>query len=190
MNQPEVIIISALAERNRVIGKDGKLPWSIPEDSARFQRLTRNHVVVMGRKTWEFDVEKRPLSHRCNIIVSRSSQRLTPSEQLHYPFELFFANSLRGALDTVQDRQKVFIAGGAGLYHEALEFADTLELTMVEGDYEGDTFFPDYAHLIGRDFELVRQELHSGYRYETYRRVLAKVANSRLDATRPLQKVA
>nr|AIA17271.1 Dihydrofolate reductase [uncultured bacterium] len=172
MKTPEVIIIAAVAESNRVIGRNGKLPWRIPQDSKRFQEITLGHPVIMGRKTWEFDVEKRPLSKRFNIVVSSSPEQEDVSKHCHnYPFELAFVNSVQDALKNTVNQEKAFIVGGASIYSQALNLADTLELTLVEGNFEGDTFFPDYQHLIGSQFKLVNQEKHPGFRYETYRRI-------------------
>ena len=71
----------------------------------------------------------------------------------------------------MNDLSKVFIVGGTRLYAEALPQADTLELTLVEGDFEGDTFFPPYDHLIGTQFELVKVDPQPGFRFETYQRI-------------------
>lgn len=172
MKKTEVIIIAAVAESNRVIGKNGKLPWRIPQDSKRFQEITLGHPVIMGRKTWEFDIEKRPLVKRFNIVISSSPEQEDISNYCHnYPFELAFVNSVQDALKNAANQEKAFIVGGASIYSQALNLADTLELTLVEGDFEGDTFFPNYEHLIGDQFKLVNQEKHSGFRYETYRRI-------------------
>lgn len=173
MNKPEIIIIAALAESNRVIANKGKLPWTIPTDSQRFQKLTLEHTVIMGRKTWENDLKKRPLTKRNNIVISSEEQEIDSSEQrLDYPFKLLFVKSIQEALEKSKElEEKVFIAGGASIYAQALELADTLELTLVEGDFEGDTFFPEYQSLIDRQFELVGKETHPGFRFETYKRI-------------------
>ncbi len=172
MSKPEIIIISALAESNRVIGKEGKVPWNIPEDSKRFQALTINHTVVMGRKTWEFDIEKLPLNNRKNIVISSEPEKVEREvAALDYPFELISVKSLEAALEKSQAEEKVFIVGGASIYAQALEVADTLELTLVEGDFEGNIFFPEYQHLIGSKFEIVKKEVHPGFRYETYKKI-------------------
>jgi len=173
MNQPEIIIIAALAESNRVIGKKGKLPWKIPRDAQRFRELTIGHAVIMGRKTWELDVEKQPLVDRYNVVISNS---ITPDEiaslQLQYPLNLAFVSSLSDALKKVQNHNKIFIVGGASIYSQSLNLADTLELTLVEGDFQGDTFFPEYEFLIGDQFAMVNKETHTGYRFETYKRIV------------------
>ncbi|MCG8362221.1 MAG: dihydrofolate reductase [Pseudanabaenales cyanobacterium] len=172
MLPPEVIIIAALAEANRVIGKDGQLPWRIPQDTQRFRRLTLGYTVIMGKNTWEYGLQKQPLRERHNIIVSSSPQ---PDDSVRnpiaYPFELSFVTSLQDGLKRANDQRKVFIMGGARLYAEALRLADTLELTLVEGEFEGDTFFPNYVHLVGTEFELVNVEPHPGFRFETYWRI-------------------
>lgn len=189
MKRPEVIIIAALAESNRVIGKNGKLPWRIPEDSARFKAVTLGHTVIMGRKTWEHDVEQCPLSQRHNIVVSRSARACSISNQCNsHAFELSWANSLSDALSKVNPTEdKIFIVGGATLYTEALAIADILDLTLIDGQYEGDTYFPEYAELLGTEFHLAERELHPGYRFDTYRR--ARAATVQPASILELQKV-
>lgn len=166
MHKPEVIIIAALAAVNRVIAQNGELPWNIPEDSKRFQSLTLNHTVIMGRKTWENDLQQRPLPHRTTIVVTSKPAAIKAT-----PDQVLVCESLPTALEIAPDPEKVFVAGGASIYAQALELADTLELTLVEGDYNGDTFFPEYQHLIGSKFELVAKEVRPGYRFETYRKI-------------------
>jgi dihydrofolate reductase len=168
---PEIIIISALTYKNRVIGKNGKLPWpTIPEDAQRFRDLTIGHAVIMGRKTWEFDVEKRPLSERYNVVIANSiPANETDTFQAKYPSSLTFVNSLPDALLQVESYEKVFIVGGASIYSQSLSLANTWELTIIEQEYEGDTFFPEYKFLIGQQFELTNLEARTGYRFETYK---------------------
>jgi dihydrofolate reductase len=172
-NPPEIIIIAALSDPQRVIGLDGKLPWSIPADSQRFQRLTQGHAVVMGRKTWESDVGRCPLPQRYNLVVS-SQPHLGEVDQecLRNSLGVDLVPSIAEALAKTQEFEKVFIVGGSGIYAEALTIADTWELTLVEGDYQGDTFFPEYRSLIGTKFNLVNLEDHQQFRYETYRKIL------------------
>lgn len=172
MKPPKVIIIAALAEANRVIGKNGQLPWLIPEDSQRFKRLTLGHAVIMGRKTWEFDLQKKVLSERHNIIVSATLRpNIAAGSVTSDTAQVSFATSLQNGLMQASESKKVFIMGGVRLYSEGLTLADTLELTLVAGDFDGDTFFPKYDHLVGKQFELLTVEPHDGFRFETYRRV-------------------
>lgn len=172
MNKPEIIIIAALAESNRAIAKNGQLPWNIPEDSKRFQSLTLNHTVIVGRNTWEKDLKNSPLKNLNLIVISSNPDEVKMQLQsVNYPEEVLVFNSLQEALEKAQDPEKIFIAGGASIYAQALELADTLELTSVEGDFDGDTFFPEYESLIGSQFELVAKEVHPGFRFETYKRI-------------------
>jgi len=173
MKKPEIIIIAALAESNRAIAQNGKLPWRIPEDSQRFQSLTLNHTVIMGRKTWENDLNNCPLKNRKNIVISSSPQRVKiESASLNNSDNILIFKSIKEALSKAAETEKIFIAGGAVIYAQTIELADTLELTLVEGDFEGDTFFPEYQSLIGSQFELLAKEVHPGFRYETYKRIM------------------
>ena len=178
MAQPEIIIIAALGRSNRVIGNRGKLPWSIPEDRRRFKQVTLHHPIIMGRGTWEFDLEQCPLPKRWNIVITSSPQTLHRAEQCQdFSLGLNFVASLQDAIRLVQDQEKAYIIGGASIYAQALAIADTLDLTMVDGVYEGDRFFPAYESLIGSQFQRVSQEIHPGFRLELYRRRLARVAS-------------
>lgn len=176
--QPEIIVIVALTEAQRVIGCAGKLPWRIPADLQRFKQLTLGHAVVMGRRTWETDLQQRPLPGRCNIVVSTTLSRTLGSSGPEAGIQadhttLRFAPSLTAALELAQSQQKVFMAGGATIYAQSLNLADRLELTIVEADYPGDVFFPDYQPLVGTQFKLVQTASHPGYRFESYQRYSA-----------------
>ena len=157
----ELILIAAIAQTNGVIGDRGRLPWSIPEDLQRFRRLTLNHTVIMGRKTWEFDLQKRPLPQRNHVIIS---SQLLKSD--HSTVE--FARSLSEAID--RTAEKLFIIGGATLYAQTIELADSLELTWIEGEYSGDVFFPIKRNRILEQFDLAIVAQKTGFRFETFRR--------------------
>ena len=180
----EVVVIAAVAEANRVIGDGLDLPWRIPADLRRFKALTRGHPVVMGRRTFESLLHQfgGPLAGRDNVVLTRHPVR-TDHANVHV-----YA-SLDEALGAFADRERVFIGGGASVYAAALGagggplLADRLELTIVEGDFHGDTFFPPYAHLVeGPEavFERVATERHEAagapgagmpaFRFETFRR--------------------
>lgn len=128
-----ITLIAAMAE-NRVIGKDNQLIWHFPDDLKHFKKLTSGHHVIMGRKTYESMM--RPLPKRVNIVISR---------QEDYRAEgCLIARSLEEALGLVKDDEQPFIIGGAQIYKQALEIAQTLELTLIHAEYEGDTFFPEF----------------------------------------------
>lgn len=143
MANPEINIIAAVSE-NGVIGKDGQIPWHISEDLRRFKELTTGHVVVMGRKT--FESIGRALPNRVNIVVTRDHNFNAEGCIVCHSFE----DAIRVAKES-DDR--IFIMGGGQVYEEGMQIADNLYLTIVEGEFEGDTFFPDYE-----DFRIVSEE--------------------------------
>ena len=127
-------LIAAVA-RNRVIGKDNRLLWHLPEDMRHFRETTRGKTVIMGRKTWESLPEKfRPLPGRLNIVLSRNPDYPAPGATR--------ARSLQEAIGLAGDADEIFIIGGAELYRQALPLAERLYLTEIVADYEGDTSFP------------------------------------------------
>jgi dihydrofolate reductase len=163
--RPEIVIVAAVAETDRVIGDGKDLPWHIPEDLKHFKRLTLGHPLVMGRRTFESVLHQfgGPLPGRENVVLTRHPMRVDHPGIHVYP-------SLDEALDAFSHREQISIGGGATIYEQTLPFADRLELTLVEGDYEGDTFFPPYDHLLGAEFELRHREPRDGFRFETWTR--------------------
>ena len=127
-----ISIIAAMAE-NRVIGRDGAIPWNIPEDRRRFRELTMGHPVIMGRKT--FDAIGHPLPGRKNIVLTRRTGFRAEG--------CLVANDLRSAFEACAGSAEAFICGGEELYREALPLADKIYLTIVPGEAEGDAFFPE-----------------------------------------------
>ena len=125
-------LVAACAE-NRVIGRDGGLPWHLPADLARFRRLTIGHAVIMGRRTWE-SIGGRPLAGRRNLVVT--------SHPLTAPGVEAFA-SLEAALEAVRDDPEPCVVGGEGIYRAALPRATRIHLTRVHASPTGDTFFPE-----------------------------------------------
>ena len=114
----ELILIAAMAS-NRVIGRENTIPWNIPGEQTRFKDTTMGHSLIMGRKTWE-SIGK-PLPGRRNIVVTRNSDFQAPGAEI--------VHSLKEGLALTEGTEKVFIIGGAQLYHLSLERADTLILT-------------------------------------------------------------
>ena len=162
---PEIVIIAAVAAANRAIVLRGDLPCRVSADLRRFKKLTYGYPVIMGRRTVESVLDRLggPLPGRPMLMLT--SGKALPAHPEIRPFA-----SLESALSASSDARKVFICGGAAVYAAALAIADTLELTIVEGNYPGDAFFPPYEHLLGRWFCLVEEDRHPGYRFVTYRR--------------------
>lgn len=135
MTAPVVALIVAVAE-NGVIGREGKLPWRIPEDMKWFKARTAGRPLVMGRKTWE-SFPKRPLPGRTNIVVTRDRAFRAEGGVV--------VNSLDAALDVARGEQpeEIMIIGGAEIYRAALPLAGRIYLTSVHGEIAGDTHFPE-----------------------------------------------
>ena len=132
----KVTLVAAVA-RGGVIGRDGTIPWRLPEDLKRFRELTTGHAVVMGRKTWESIPDRfRPLPGRRNVVVTRNPGWAAAGAES--------ACSLEDALRLLEGEPEVFVIGGAEVYAAALPFADELALTEIDAAVEGDTFFPDW----------------------------------------------
>ncbi len=164
-NGPELVIIAAVAEKDRLIGDGPRLPWHLPEDLQRFKTLTLGHPLLMGRKTFESILVQfgKPLPDRRHIVLTRN-----PALVIHPAAECY--PSTDSALEALKHETIVYIGGGATIYEAFLKRVDRLELTIVEGEYTGDTYFPPWKHLIGSVFTLVERLDHDGFRFETYRK--------------------
>jgi len=155
----EVVIIAAVA-KNRVIGKDNRLIWNIPEDMARFKALTAGHTVIMGRKTWEsLPPRFRPLPGRRNIVVSRQDNYAAPGAEV--------TDSLENSLKLAATAPTVFVIGGEQIYGQAMALADRLEITEVDLEPEGDAWFPEISPAVWKP--AARSE-GSGYAFVSYRK--------------------
>lgn len=118
----------------QVIGKDGGMPWHLPEDLKVFKRLTTGHPIVMGRKT--FDSLKKALPNRQNIVLTRdASWSAENTERIGTPEELLQLSLMDS---------NIFIIGGSEIFSLFLPVIDTLYVSRIHQEYEGDTFFPDF----------------------------------------------
>lgn len=135
-------IVAAVA-RNGVIGRNGALPWRLPDDLARFRRLTMGHTVLMGRRT--FESIGRPLDGRRNVVLSR--------DPAFRPTGVLVARSVEEALSSTADDGEVFVIGGSAVYRLFLARADRLLFTLVDAEPEGDVFFPPWESASFREVE-------------------------------------
>ncbi|WP_303848798.1 dihydrofolate reductase [Apibacter mensalis] len=128
-------IIAALDENN-AIGNNNQLLWHLPLDLKRFKSLTQNHVILMGRKT--FESLGRPLPNRQNMVISSKAD---------YPVtnNVYLFSSLHEAIEAARSKDSnPYIIGGGTIYSQALKYADTLELTLVHTQMDkADTYFPE-----------------------------------------------
>lgn len=144
---------------NRVIGRDNKIPWHLPEDFRWFKQCTTGQVILMGRKT--FESLGKPLPNRTNVVVSRSAE--LPGVEIVRDLESFNPEAYSG--------REVWVIGGAEIYTQLLPKCTDLYLTVVQRDVEGDAYFPEFESL----FEFVKIELRTPeFEVRHYRRVSAQ----------------
>ncbi len=175
----KISIIAAMDDK-RGIGKDNRLPWYIPEDLQRFKKLTTGLPIIMGRKT--FESIGRVLPNRTNIVITRdksfdphnhhkiSNCKICDGLELN---QFIIVHLLEEAIEKANEIRKlgqdgktkeIFIIGGGQIFQQALPLADKLYLTIVEGNYICDTFFPDYSDFKKVVFEQKGES--SGYKYK------------------------
>lgn len=161
MKTPKISFVAALSE-NRVIGKDGHLPWHIAADLKHYRALTKHHVIIMGRKT--FDSIGRPLPERVNIVITHDQlwkmegvivvhsleEAVEKAKEIinSYLLHLLKREVLQDGLSFPLRSDEICIIGGGHIFSEALPLADILHLTLVYTTIEnGDAFFPDYSEF-------------------------------------------
>jgi dihydrofolate reductase len=152
------ITVLAAVGANLVIGREGSMPWHLPEDLAHFKATTMGHTMVMGRKT--YDSIGRALPGRRTIVITRQDGWHAPSVEVAH--SLPEALALAGPAD-------VFVVGGSDVYRQAMPFADQMLLTEIEQSPEGDAFFPTYSPDEWRE---TARERHQGFAFVTYERTL------------------
>lgn len=145
-----MISIIVAMDTNRGIGKENSIPWHIPQDFKHFKEITMGHPIIMGRRT--FESLGRVLPGRAHIIITHNVENKTEVEGL------VWVDSLESAIEVAKKQKgsnEVFVIGGGEIFKEAIEksLVDKLYLTIIEGDYDADTFFPEYS-----GFKLVKEE--------------------------------
>ncbi len=128
-----MISIIAAMDKNRLIGKDNRIPWKIHEDLIYFRKTTMGHTVVMGRKTHES--LGRPLDGRANIVLTRQKN--------YHCTDCMVLHSVQEVLDMFSD-EEVFIIGGFEIFKAFLPYVKRMYLTKIDKAYEGDIWFPVY----------------------------------------------
>ena len=123
--------------KNRVIGNKGKLPWNMPADLKYFRDKTKGKPIIMGRKTFE-SMGKKPLPNRANIIITRDQNyKADGAIVVHSPEEAITEAEKYGT-------EEAMVIGGSQIYKEFLPIANRIYLTIIEGEFKGDAFFPEY----------------------------------------------
>ncbi len=165
-NQREIALVVA-ASTNNVIGKDNSLVWHLPNDMKFFKNVTWGFPVVMGRKT--FQELGKPLKGRVNIVITRQADWSVE--------EVITAGSLDGAMRsaTETNAKKIFVIGGGEIYRQAISIADTIYITRVHGEFEGDAFFPEideneWKLISNEDFPVDEKHAYA-YSFQVWKRV-------------------
>lgn len=134
---------------DRVIGRDGTIPWRLPEEQQMFKQLTMGATVVMGRGTWEsLPASVRPLPGRRNVVLTRQASYVAPGAEI--------ARTLADALEVADG--DVWVIGGAAVYEEALPLADLVVRTRVHVQVDGDARAP----VLGPEWTMVDRDPATG----------------------------
>jgi dihydrofolate reductase len=158
-----VSLIVAMAQ-NRTIGVNNTLPWRCPEDLKHFKALTMGHHMIMGRKT--FDSIGKPLPGRTTVIVTRNTELKVEG--------CLVTHSLPEAIKLCANDEEIFIVGGADIYAQSMALADTLYITEIQQEVDGDAHFPEFDSGLWQ--EVAREPRSQDapqplqYHFVTYRR--------------------
>ena len=142
------ISLVVAASSNNVIGRDGGLPWHLPDDLRHFKRITTGKPVIMGRRT--FESIGKPLPDRRNIVMTRDPDYVVDGCDV--------VSSASDAIDLVEGAAEAMIIGGGMVYHDFLPLADRIYLTRVQAQVEGDTHFPEVDEAT---WQLMSSEHHA-----------------------------
>ena len=153
MRRPTLSIIAAMDEKGG-IGKDNRIPWHIHKDLVRLKEMTKDHLVILGRNSYDsmvgyYDKSGRPMPAKKYIVITRNKNFKSVRNNIDAVY------SIEEALDRVNKsgEKEMFVIGGETIYKQMLEYTDRLYLTIVKGKFDCDTFFPDYS-----DFKKVISE--------------------------------
>lgn len=133
---PRLVLLAAVAKHG-VIGIRNTLPWHLPEDLKRFKELTTGKTVAMGRKTFDSIVARlgKPLPNRHSVVITKNLTAQIASDSV---------TVVHSIADLLQlDVDSVYVIGGADIYRQTIDLADSLDITEVDLDVQGDAFFPD-----------------------------------------------
>jgi dihydrofolate reductase len=176
MIKPIISMIAAM-DADRVIGKDNKIPWDIPEDMEYLRTVTKGKPLVMGRATYEsicairgIDGQKqRAMPARLNVVVTRNENYFMDG----LPEGVLLANSPEQGINAAYDFAdannitEIFVFGGAEIYKQLLPKTERLYLTEIEKSYGGDAFFPDFDRS---QWQQIKNDQRDGFAFNIYDR--------------------
>lgn len=142
------------------IGKDGWMPWNLPEDLKHFRKTTLHHAIVMGRTT--FDAMKKPLPNRHTYVLT------TQKDYVFSHDDVTIVHDFEALMKQYQNSEEVlYVCGGAKIYTQALPYVDEMWISLVDGKHDADTFFPTYHP---DDFIVKTKESKEGFTILQYLR--------------------
>ena len=151
-----MIIISAMSY-DHVIGSGNGMPWNVPEEYQQFLRFVEGQTVIMGRRSYEIFGDDLISAH--NIVVSRSIKEAPGA---------VVCVGVEEAVATARSFGKtVFSAGGGSIYAQTIALADAMYLSYIKGDFEGDTYFPDFDEAA---WDIIQREDHPAFEFVVYQR--------------------
>jgi len=143
-------------DKNRLIGGENKLLWDLPEDLKHFKKLTLNSIVIMGRKT--FESIGKPLPKRLNVILTKDIN-FKPNGCLVY-------NNIDDIIGDFNEDPNVFVIGGGEIYKQFFPYIQRIYASLVDDEYRGDTYFPDYGTDLG--WKCFFEEQKEGFKTQTW----------------------
>ena len=152
------ISMIACVGKNLELGKDNDLIWRFSTDLKRFKAITTGHIVVMGKNTYKS--LSKPLRDRKNVVLTTSDDK--------FPGDVEVYSNIEDFLEKYKDhKEEIFIIGGASIYKQFLEYADTLYLTEVDSESEADVYFPSFNK---KEYKKEIVGGNDNYRFAIYRR--------------------
>jgi len=142
-------------DKNRLIGGNNKILWHLPEDLKNFKKLTLNSVVIMGRKT--FESIGKPLPKRLNVVLTKDKD-FRPNNCIVY-------DDIREVIRDFAEEYQVFIIGGGEIYKQFFPHIKRIYVSLVDGEYIGDTYFPEYT---SDEWKCLFEEQKEGFKLQTW----------------------
>jgi len=144
-------------DKNRLIGGDNKLLWHLPEDLKNFKKLTLNSTVIMGRKTFE-SIGSKPLPKRLNVILTKDTDFKADNCIVY--------NRVEDIVRNFAEEPQVFVIGGGEIYKQFFPYTQRIYVSLVDGEYQGDTYFPEYGEHLG--WKRFYNEQMTGFKLQTW----------------------
>lgn len=177
----KIIIIAAMT-RNRVIGLDNKLPWMIKEELQYFRKITLNKPIIMGSNTF-ISLNQQPLLNRYNIVLTRKISKFkeitSHNNESHQYNNLVFTTNVQDGLNKakefylnnklIMNQQEILIIGGREIYLQFLPLADQLYLSIINHNYYGNVFFPEFDV---NQWQLISNEEHKEFVAQIFNKVI------------------